>query len=152
MPANLKTITLLLSAFAKTPVYMASCRKWSSYSKVSKHGFILLKSTVKNKNTPTILVLSLARCERLPEEVAAACLALSLGEGKMSPHHLLPDSHRLLLLRLGERLVSSRCHQFRDKLQQEQVSEVLKEDRKGNEWLLINHWRNQLFNSISELP
>ena len=78
----------------------------------------------------------LTRGERLPEEVAAACLALSLGEGQMSPPHLLPDAHLLLqLLQLGEHLLSSGCHQVRHQLQQEQVSEVLREDRKAQ-------WRN----------
>lgn len=79
--------------------------------------------------------LVLTRGERLPEEVAAACFALPLREGKVPPHHLLPDSH-LLLLQHGQHLVHSRCHQFRHKLQQEQASKILKKDRKGKEWQL----------------
>lgn len=88
----------------------------------------LFKSTGKNISDSSRLVL--ARGERFPEEVAAARLALSLGDWEVSPHHLLPDSH-LLALQLGEHLVSS--HEFRHKFQQEQVSEILKEDGEGKE-------------------
>lgn len=76
-----------------------------------------------------------AGCEGLPEEVAAACLALSLGEGNVSPYHLLPDSHLLLLLPLWRREhhppVFGR-HEFGEKLEQEQVSEVLTEGSDRN--------------------
>lgn len=75
-----------------------------------------------------------ARCESLPEEVTAACLALSLGEGSMSPHHLLPEAHLLLpLLRLWKHLALFGCHQLREKLEQEQVSEILIEGSKRNQ-------------------
>lgn len=69
-----------------------------------------------------------AWCERLPEEAAAACLAVSLGEGNVSPYHLLPEPHLLLTLRRSV----LRGHEFREKLEQEQVSEILAESSDRN--------------------
>lgn len=67
-----------------------------------------------------------AWCEGLPEEAAAACLALSLGEGNVSSYHLLPDPHFLLTLwRSEDHPAVLGYHEFREKLEQEQVSEIL---------------------------
>lgn len=90
---------------------------------VSKHGFY----SKRQKYSSSFLVLTWG--ESFPEEVAAACFALSLGERNVSPHHLL------LFLQLWDHLVSSRCHQLRHKLEQEQVSEILKKSNKENKTL-----------------
>lgn len=81
-----------------------------------------------------------ARCEGLPEEAAAACFALSLGEGNVSAYHLLPDSHLLLpLWRSKDHLAVFGRHEFREKLELEQVSEILTESSNRNyQWKTLH--------------
>lgn len=51
----------------------------------------------------------------------------------MSPYHLLPDSHLLLpLWRSEDHLAVFGRHELREKLQQEQVSEILTEGSDRN--------------------
>ena len=120
LPVSKHTSSSLFT-IPKTTAYLSPSEKWSSLNKPSNRKWICSKRT--GKNISTGFRLALARGERLPEEVAAARLALSLGDRKVPPHHLLPDSY-LLALQLGEHLVSSQ--KFGHKFQQEQVSEILK--------------------------
>lgn len=89
---------------------------------ISKYGLILSFKCIH------LDIHLLAGGESLPEKVAATCLAFSLGERNLTPCHLLPDSHHLLLLlQLTEPLHPFRSHQLWNKLQQEQASAILKE-------------------------
>lgn len=71
---------------------------------------------------------ALARGESLPEEVAAACLAISLGERNLAPHHHLPlpDSSILLILLRQEQHLPLRSHHLGYDPQQDQDGQILK--------------------------
>lgn len=91
--------------------------------------------------------LALTGGVRLPEEVAAACLALSLGERDVAPHPRLPDSGVLLIpLRLEEHLPLCSHHLGR-KLQQD--GEILKKEEPLKRWLLL--WTLRVDRSPSPL-
>lgn len=68
---------------------------------------------------------ALARGESLPEEVAAACLAVSLGEGNLAPHHHLPIPNSSILLRQEQHL-PLRSHHLGYDPQQDQDGQILK--------------------------
>lgn len=131
-----------------------SIYSWQVFSKKinfkhrRKHEFTYQVKVKWNSHSKRCAVVS-AWCEGLPEEAAAACLALSLGEGNVSPYHLLPDSHLLLshLWRSGEHLALFGRHQFREKLEQEQVSEILTEGSKRKLSMKNIAW-NQTFSSF----
>lgn len=85
--------------------------------------FIQKTLKVKPKNP-----LALARGVRLPEEVATACLALSLGKRNLPPHHHLPDSSFLLILQRQEEHLPLCSHHLGHNLQQDQESQILQKE------------------------
>lgn len=86
--------------------------------------FILKTLKVKPKNP-----LALAGGIRFPEEGATACLALSLGKRDLAPHHHLPDSSFLLILRRQQEHLSLCRHHLGHSLQQDQESQILQQER-----------------------
>lgn len=75
---------------------------------------------------------ALAGGVRLPEEVATACLALSLGERDQALHPHPPPASSFLLLLLGQEEHLPLCsHHLGHKLQQDQESQVLKTGKPG---------------------
>lgn len=136
--------------FFKTRTFILdrSSQRKINFKHRRKHEFTYQVKVKWNSHSKRCDVVS-AWCEGLPEEAAAACLALSLGEGNVSPYHLLPDSHLLLpyLWRSGEHLALFGRHQFREKLEQEQVSEILTEGSKRKLSIKNITW-NQTFSSF----
>lgn len=88
---------------------------------------------MKNKTLYTFVKIlktkdTLARGEGFPEEVAAACLAVSLGERNLPSYHQLPipDSSFLPILLRQEQHLPLRSHHLRYDPPQDQDGQILK--------------------------
>lgn len=120
IPKSQKSIKACWAVFYKYIAFLTS-ETFLEVKNKTLYTFVKILKTLKTKR-------ALARGEGLPEEVAAACLAVSLGEGNLAPHHHLPlpDSRFLLILLRQEQRLPLRSHHLRNDPQQDQDGQILK--------------------------